>query len=75
MSKKGMGVIYTNDCNATIAIPNKKYKSKVLKSYYDKHHNKLDKIVTNILKKYNKCIIIDFHSFTDEMVEKVNTEA
>lgn len=71
MSKKGMGVIYTNDCDTTIAIPNKKYKSKVLKSYYDKHHNKLDKIVTNILKKYNKCIIIDFHSFADEMVEKL----
>ena len=71
LSKKGLGVIYTNDCNATITIPNKKYKSKVLKSYYDKHHNKLDKIVTNILKKCNKCIIIDFHSFSDEMVEKL----
>lgn len=71
MSKKGMGVIYTNDCDTAIAILNKKYKSKVLKSYYDKHHNKLDKIVTNILKKYNKCIIIDFHSFSDGMVEKL----
>jgi len=28
MSKKGMGVIYTNDCNNIIAIPNKKYKKK-----------------------------------------------
>jgi len=71
MSKKGMGVIYTNDCDTTIAIPNKRYKSKTLKTYYDKHHNKLDKIVTNILKKYNKCIIIDFHSFSDEMIEKL----
>ncbi|MBQ8219073.1 MAG: N-formylglutamate amidohydrolase [Bacilli bacterium] len=71
MSKKGMGVIYTNDCDNTIAIPNEKYKRKVLKSYYDKHHNKLDKIVTNFLKKYNKCIIIDFHSFSDDMIEKL----
>lgn len=71
MSKKGMGIIYTKDCDNTIAIPNKKYKSKILKSHYDKHHNKLDKIVTNLLKKYNKCIIIDFHSFSDEMVKKL----
>lgn len=26
MSKKGMGVIYTKDCNNTVAIPNKNYK-------------------------------------------------
>lgn len=71
MSKKGMGVIYTNDCDNTITIPNKKYKNIVLKSYYDKHHNKLDKIVTTILNKYNKCIVIDFHSFSDELVEKL----
>lgn len=71
MSKKGMGVIYTNDCNNAIAIPNKKYKRIVFKSYYIKHHNKLDKIVTNLLKKYNKCIIVDLHSFSDEMARKL----
>lgn len=71
MSKKGMGIIYTNDCNNLIAIPNKKYRSIVLKSYYDKHHNKLDKIVTNILNKHNKCLIIDIHSFSDEMTQKL----
>ncbi len=69
MSKKGMGAIYTNDCDYVIATPTKKYKKKVLQSYYDTHHNKLDKMVTNILKKYNKCMIIDFHSFSDEMVK------
>lgn len=51
MSQKGMGVIYTKDCNNLITILNKKYKSKIIKSYYNKHHNKLDKMVTNILKK------------------------
>ena len=71
MSKKGMGVIYTRDCDNTIAIINEKYKRKILKSYYNKHHNKLDKIVTNLLKKYNKCIIVDLHSFSDEMVKKL----
>lgn len=71
MAKKGMGIIYTNDCYNQIVIHNKKYKSKILKSYYDKHHNKLDKIATKIIKKYNKCIIVDFHSFSDEMVKRL----
>lgn len=71
MAKKGMGVIYTNDCDGTIAIPNKQYKTKVIKAYYNKHHNKLDKMVTIALNKHKKCIIIDLHSFSDEMVEKL----
>ena len=71
MSKKGMGVIYTNDCDEVIALPNKKYKRKIIKSYYNKYHNKLDKVVSEILKKHNKCIIVDFHSYSDEMVEKL----
>lgn len=71
MFRKGMGVIYTNDCDNIITIPNKKYKRKIIKSYYDKYHNKLDKMVTQIIKKYNKCIIIDFHSFSNEMVGKI----
>lgn len=66
-----MGVIYTKDCDDIITIPNKKYKANVLKSYYDRHHNKLDKLITMALEKSNKCVIIDFHSFSDEMVEKL----
>lgn len=71
MAKKGMGVIYTYDCDNMIAIPNRKYKNRVLKSYYDKHHNKLNKIVTMALKNNNHCIIIDLHSFSDEMLKKL----
>jgi N-formylglutamate amidohydrolase len=69
MFKKGMGVIYTNDCYDTITILTKSYKNKIIKKYYDKYHNKLDKTVTKILNKYNKCTIIDFHSYSDEMVK------
>lgn len=71
MSQKGMGVIYTKIYNNIITIPNKKYKTKVIKSYYDKHHNKLNKIIIQSLKNNNKCILIDFHSFSDEMVNKL----
>lgn len=72
MSKKGMGVIYTKDYDDVIlTLPTKKYKTRIIKSYYDKYHNKLDKIVTNILNKYHKCIIIDFHSYSDIMVNRL----
>lgn len=71
MAKKGMGVVYTRDCENVIAIPNKKYKKIVIKSYYEKYHNKLDKITTNILNKHGRCILIDFHSYSDERVEKL----
>lgn len=71
MSEKGMGVIYARDCDNIIAIPDKKYKKTVITSYYDKHHDKLDKMTSDILNKYGKCIIIDLHSYSDEMVEKL----
>lgn len=28
-------------------------------------------MTTNILNKYDKCLLIDFHSFSDEMVQKL----
>ena len=71
MSKKSIGLNYKNDCYEVIALTNKKYKRKIIKSYYNKYHNKLDKVVSEILKKHNKCIIVDFHSYSDEMVEKL----
>ena len=71
MSKKGMGVIYTNDYDNIISVPNKDYKRKIIRLYYNKHHQKLDKRVSEIIKKYHQCIIIDFHSYSDEMVEKL----
>lgn len=68
MSSKGMGFVYMNDCNGKITNIDRKYKKIIAKSYYDKHHNKLNKATINILKKYDKCILIDLHSFSDQMV-------
>lgn len=71
MASKGMGVIYTNDSQNIITNPTKEYRNKIIKFYYDKYHNKLDKRVTDILNKYHKCIIIDFHSYSDQQVLKL----
>ena len=71
MNKYGMGFIYENDCDNKITIINNKYKNIVTKSYYDKHHNKLDKLTSNIINKHGKCIMIDLHSYSDKMVYSI----
>lgn len=72
MSKKGMGALYTKDSNGCVFIKyDKEYREKVIKKYYENHHNKLNNLTRNVLSKYGKCFIIDLHSFSDELVYKV----
>ncbi|MDO5569620.1 MAG: N-formylglutamate amidohydrolase [bacterium] len=72
MASKGMGVIYDTFSNKTKFLnPSAEYKEKVYK-IYDKHHKKFDNLVCKILKKYNKCLIIDAHSFAEESVLTIN---
>lgn len=71
MNRYGMGVIYTNDLENKITNISNKYKNKVIKSYYNKHHNKLDKMVSDRIRKYNKCLIIDLHSYSDYVVNRL----
>ena len=67
MSKYGEGVIYTNLYDGLLFHRHdNKYKNKVLK-YYDKYHKKLDKITQNLLRKDDKLLILDCHSFSDKM--------
>lgn len=72
MSKYGMGVIYEKNHigNVFVQLDNQ-YKEKVIQKYYQPHHTLLDDKVTNILKKYSKCYIIDLHSFSDQFVKQV----
>lgn len=67
MSKYGEGVVYTHLYDGTLFhIHNDKYRNNVLK-YYDKYHNKLDKIAKKLLKKDDTLLILDCHSFSDKM--------
>lgn len=71
MSKIGMGSLYTHTSDRKKFIEyDFKYKEKVLK-YYDEHHDKLNLVCSKILNKYNECIIIDLHSFSDLTVSKL----
>ena len=64
MSKKGMWICYTKDHNLLpLKKCTKKHKEEMLR-LYDDHHKCFEQLVEEKLKKYNKCIIIDCHSFS-----------
>lgn len=72
MAKFGMGAIYTRNSNGNKLInADDMYKEKVLSKYYDSHHNKMDNLITKILKKKKECYIIDLHSFSDYQAQKM----
>ena len=67
MFTKGMGVAYTKCSDGTElrCIPDK-HKDFILREYYDRHHQLLERAVSERLDKYNSCIIVDGHSFMDK---------
>ncbi len=68
MNKYGMGYIYTKTSDGRLMFsPSLKHRETVSK-IYDQHHEKLDSRVTEILDSYGKCVIIDLHSFSSELV-------
>ncbi len=72
MSKKGMGAIYTHTSNGKSLLSfDDNYKNKVLSEYYDLYHNELKEKTDYIINKYGKVIIIDIHSFSSILIEKL----
>ncbi len=60
----GQGFYYTHDC---FGNPFKRFDSKIeiKEKIYNEHHNKLNSISKDLIKKYGSCLIIDCHSFND----------
>lgn len=67
MSQKGMGLYYTHTPFG------KQFRLKTEESYkkclllYDAYHTELENKVSECIKKYGECIIVDCHSFHDQM--------
>ena len=67
MSSKGMGLYYTHTPHGKqFRVKSGDTYEKCL-SLYDAYHKSLEEKVTNCLNKYDKCIILDCHSFHDEI--------
>lgn len=72
MSKYGMGVIYEKSYLGKEFIKvDQNYKNKVISNYYDPYHKMLDDKVAENLKKFNRCYIINLHSFSEQFVNEV----
>ncbi len=72
MSKIGMGVVYTKTTSGkNLTRIDQDYKDKIIKEYYNKYHEKLYHKTKELLENYQKVIIIDLHSFSDEGTKKV----
>lgn len=71
MNKYGMGYIYTKtSLGEEMFNPSSKDRKRITE-IYDEHHKLVDNKVSEILKKYNKCIIIDLHSYSDDLVKRL----
>jgi N-formylglutamate amidohydrolase len=67
MAEKGMGLYYTHSpAGKMFRIKNEASYIKCLE-IYDAHHSLLEERVRNCLNKHSRCIILDCHSFHDEM--------
>lgn len=72
MAKIGMGCIYEKDSNGNSFITvNDQYRNTVISNYYDKHHQLLRDLTEKMIKLYDRCYIVDLHSFSDDFVFKI----
>ena len=71
MESYGMGYIYTKDSwGREIFRPTEEHRREVDR-IYEQHQEKLNSKVTEILEKCGSCVIIDLHSYSDEVVERL----
>lgn len=67
MSKVGQGVFYVKYNDGSTIIRNDDKDS--IKIIYDKYHNELKKITSELNDKFNNCLIVDCHTFNDDIIE------
>jgi len=68
MEKRGMGVVYTKTADGRpLREPDEKKRRYFIDKYYIPYHDRLNKAVASILEQYGKCLIIDCHSFSNEV--------
>ena len=65
MASRGMGVIYTatSDLDPLRKSPTQREKENLLRTWYEPHHNRLERLVDASLKRHGKALIVDCHSF------------
>jgi N-formylglutamate amidohydrolase len=73
MAQKGNGLYYTHTLRGKLLRnENPALKTKIINEIYGPHHVKLTETVDDILSRYDICLIIDGHSFGDDLMHGEN---
>ena len=71
MAKYGMGFVYTHDSKGREIFRPTKEHIKEVEAIYDQHHAEFNWRVESILEECGHCLVVDLHSFSDEVVERM----
>ena len=72
MAKLGMGATYTHLSDGTqYRKIGSSRREEILGKSYDLHHEKLSTLSRKIVDQYGSCVIIDVHSYSDELVRRL----
>ena len=64
MSSVGMGAVYSLCSDGSgLKKVSEKHKEEILKEYYDVYHERFEALTGMYLEKFDKCLIVDGHSF------------
>ena len=71
MSKYGMGAVYTHfDTGEIMRTVTSSLRNKIMLEYYYNHHNKFTLAVSKELEKFDKCLIVDCHSYPSKPITR-----
>ena len=66
-AKVGMGVLYTHGTEGQlIRRPDLQLRHKLMKRFYEPHHQKLTEMIAENLCKSGRCLVLDCHSFPQD---------
>ena len=67
MSEKGMGAVYIKRHDgSTLRSVTAQEREAILERYYDPHHARFMQCARTKLRRYDRCLVIDCHSFSPE---------
>ncbi len=67
MSAVGMGAVYVSTSGKkALRILSDRKRERLLKEYYDPYHKRFEAITGKLISVFNKCLIVDMHSFPEK---------
>jgi len=64
MSRVGMGAVYVSTCDGKpLRRLSPEDREQLVRQYYDPYHEHIDAVTAGLLERYNRCLIVDLHSF------------